>query len=158
MTIPHSEADNAVPLYPVATAIRPRPARWYFRVNLVALAMLLVALGLARTARVVDEQLFFLECRVPETCMSKLLLGRPCIGCGITRSVVLAVAGQWSQSRACHPSGVWLAGWLLLEAVTRIMLLVARPGRLLVWRVDLTLSLAGLFAVLYVPVFVAHWI
>ncbi|MCX7429253.1 MAG: DUF2752 domain-containing protein [Planctomycetia bacterium] len=142
---------DAVPLYPVDRAARLSHKRLYFRGNLAALAVVLLALGLARTAVVADGGLWVFGCRLPETCLSKLILGRPCIGCGLTRSVVLAVADRWTESRALHPGGIWLAGWLVLQTAARAALLPVQPSRPIVWQVDLGASLVSLLAVLYVP-------
>ncbi|MDY0168797.1 MAG: DUF2752 domain-containing protein [Thermoguttaceae bacterium] len=154
MTNSNPEVD-AVPLIPVDQAARSSQAIWYFRANLAALTLVLLAFGFAKTPVVADGHLLVFGFRLPETCASKLLLGRPCIGCGLTKSLVLAVAGQWTESRAFHPAGIWVAGWLASQAVARAALLLIRPGRSIFWQADAAASFISLLAVLYVPPIVA---
>jgi hypothetical protein len=58
-----------------------------------------------------------------DLCLFKTLTGLPCLTCGLTRAVCLAIQGDFAGSLAMHPAGVivlaavvaWL-GWSLLEA------------------------------------------
>lgn len=47
-------------------------------------------------------------------CPSRELLGLPCPGCGLTRSVLLILRGQWVQSWRLQPFGY---AWLVLAVV-----------------------------------------
>ena len=152
-----NDTTDAVPLYPLTAAVHTVRARWYFRGNVAVLAIIFLAFVLVGAARVDGDRLILFGRRMPETCGSKLILGRPCIGCGLTRSLVLGVGGQWRQSRAYHPAGIWLVGWLLLQAVARTALIAIRPNRVALLYADLTASLVRLFAILYVPV-VVGWL
>ena len=47
-------------------------------------------------------------------CPSRELLGLPCPGCGLTRSTLLILRGQWAESWRLQPFGY---AWLALAAV-----------------------------------------
>jgi len=53
---------------------------------------------------------------LPTLCPLKLLVGCPCPGCGLTRSLVLCAHSDWAQAFSFHPLGpiFYLALWLLL--------------------------------------------
>ncbi|MFT4126645.1 MAG: DUF2752 domain-containing protein [Gordonia sp. (in: high G+C Gram-positive bacteria)] len=53
----------------------------------------------------------------PIVCPFRLLTGLPCPGCGLTRSWVYAMHGDWSQSFAAHPFGAPLLGAVLVLIV-----------------------------------------
>jgi len=150
-----------MPPEPGSAQTRPPPAppgreRWYFRTNLALLLGLLAAVALAQLATVTDGHVVLFGWPVPETCMYRRLFGRPCPGCGLTRSAVLALRRQWAASARTHPSGIALAAYLAAQLLARAALLIARPAGRGVRRADLTLSLAGLFAVIYAPIVLAH--
>ena len=44
-------------------------------------------------------------CGLPTVCLFHMLTGRPCPGCGLTRSFVYFAHGKWSQAVAYHPLG-----------------------------------------------------
>jgi hypothetical protein len=46
---------------------------------------------------------------LPETCWSRSLLGIPCPGCGLTRSLVCLAHGDWRGSLAMHRLGIVMA-------------------------------------------------
>jgi len=143
---------NDVPLVPVCSPTTVDVGRgWYACVHLGLLLAMASSLALGLAAEVVDGGIRLFHCRLPETCASKLLLGRPCWGCGLTRSTVLALAGQWQASRATHPTGVWLAAFLVVQLLARLVLVLIRPKQAWIQRADLAVSLAGLVAVVFVP-------
>ncbi len=49
-----------------------------------------------------------------DVCVFKHFTGRPCLACGLTRSLCHAVRGDWAQSVAYHPAGPLLAAALLV--------------------------------------------
>jgi hypothetical protein len=128
---------------------------WYLAVNLAAVAILAAAVLLLRQAEVVGERIELFGHVLPESCLYKQVHGRPCFGCGMTRSLALAVAGRLADSLAVHASGVWMAGYLLVQVVARVALVVIRPGGAWVWRVDLGLSLPAMLLAVYLPVALA---
>ena len=53
----------------------------------------------------------------PQLCVFKLMSGMPCPGCGLTRSVVLAMHGDLSGSLYFHPLGLlFVVGALIFAA------------------------------------------
>lgn len=62
----------------------------------------------------------------PVLCPFRLMTGLPCPGCGLTRSWVYFVHGQWEDAFAANPFGPVL---LLACAVYAVMVLVALIGR-----------------------------
>jgi hypothetical protein len=66
---------------------------------------------------------------VPETCGMQIMFGRPCPGCGLTRSFIHLAHGDWRSSLAIHRIG-WLIALLVVCQI---------PYRLLaLWRPELT--------------------
>ena len=68
---------------------------------------------------------------VPETCGMQILFGRPCPGCGLTRSFIHLAHGDWRSSLAIHRIG-WLVALLVVCQI---------PYRLLaLWKPELTVG------------------
>jgi hypothetical protein len=93
---------------------------------------------------------------LPGLCTLRVTTGIPCPGCGLTRSLVAAVRGDWSSSAAFHRLGPIVLVYLILQATYRAVWIgvppsrrVSRlPGRLL----DLSLiPLMVLFLVNWIP-------
>ncbi|MCA9176478.1 MAG: DUF2752 domain-containing protein [Planctomycetales bacterium] len=113
----------------------------YYRVTNAALAAFFAAGLLALTAASVrpDECLEMPALGVlPHTCPYRLR-GLPCSTCGLTRSCVTILDGDWEASRTYHPLGVWVVGFLAAQVILRLML--TRKGAVAWWRWD-----AGLMA------------
>lgn len=53
--------------------------------------------------------------QLPEICWWRSMLGRNCAGCGLTRSLVSLVHGQWAAAWQLHPAGVLLAPVILAQ-------------------------------------------
>jgi hypothetical protein len=66
---------------------------------------------------------------LPETCQHLTATGRPCPSCGVTRSVVSALHGDFARSRSFHPAGVAIAAMLLAQCAMRFAFLWARLRR-----------------------------
>lgn len=62
----------------------------------------------------------------PILCPFRLATGLPCPGCGLTRSWVYGVHGEWAQSFAAHPFGVPLLSAVVVLAITVIVCRVRR--------------------------------
>ena len=58
---------------------------------------------------------------VPELCMYKRLFGIDCFGCGITRSVVYAVHGDFSMSWEKHLLGIPLVFLVIFGGVRSLI-------------------------------------
>ena len=159
---------------------RPMSSRWYVALNaglagLIALGLVVAQLaeippasppGEAPTAAAADGPpgLSLFGWRVPDACLTKALTGRPCPGCGMTRSIVLALQLRLARSIQTHPSGVFVAAWLVGQVLVRALLAVIQPGipaaihrggggpaGRRVWIVDLGVSLAALFLATNLP-------
>jgi hypothetical protein len=64
---------------------------------------------------------------LPETCLSRQLLGLDCPGCGLTRSFICLAHGQFRRAWQFNPTGVILFGFVAAQI----------PYRLLqIWRVS----------------------
>jgi len=149
----HPITEN-VPLLPRDEVIlHPVCPRGYLAVNVVISSVLLLAVALLWLADVDGGSVILLGRPLPETCVHKRVFGRPCAGCGLTRSLVLAADGRWVAARAQHPGGLWLIGYLLFQIAGRLTLVGLRPGHVRVRQADLVLSIALLALALYVPLF-----
>ncbi len=97
------------------------------------LATSIVIIVLAMVLQVRSDQRVFVSglaaAPVPETCGMQIMFGRPCPGCGLTRSFIHLAHGDWRSSLAIHRIG-WLIALLVVCQV---------PYRLLaLWRPELT--------------------
>ena len=57
---------------------------------------------------------------LPSICMLRNTTGVPCPGCGLTRSIVAAVHGDWKGSFAYHRLGPLVVGFLILQLLYRL--------------------------------------
>jgi hypothetical protein len=62
----------------------------------------------------------------------------PCPTCGLTRSVIAALQGNFSRSKHFHPDGRILAGFLSGQLLLRLVMLRRRWR---CWKIDLPLTL-----------------
>lgn len=97
------------------------------------LATSIVIIVLAMVLQVRSDQRVFVSglaaVPVPETCGMQIMFGRPCPGCGLTRSFIHLAHGDWRSSLAIHR-----IGWLLA-----LLVVCQIPYRLLaLWRPELT--------------------
>ena len=86
-------------------------------------------------------------------CPSVLITGLPCPGCGLTRSFLFFVTGQWQRSFSIHPLGGTIVAFLCYCGFFRYIKGKKIPG--LKWMIGLLLLVAiVLYAVrmmLYFP-------
>ncbi|MDB5347954.1 MAG: hypothetical protein JWP89_6331 [Schlesneria sp.] len=95
----------------------------------------IVIIVLAMVLQVRSDQRVFVSgvaaVPVPETCGMQIMFGRPCPGCGLTRSFIHLAHGDWRSSLAIHRIG-WLIALLVVCQI---------PYRLLaLWRPELTVA------------------
>lgn len=57
---------------------------------------------------------------IPEVCLWKQASGLPCPGCGLSRSLVAAVHGDWATSLIYHRMGLVVLGYVFLQALARL--------------------------------------
>lgn len=96
---------------------------------------------------------------LPSFCLLRNTTGIPCPGCGLTRSVVHAVRGDWKGSFQYHRMGPIIVGFIVLQMLCRLawMLLarfraqINRVGRLLDWAL---IPLMVLLMINWIPTFV----
>jgi len=64
---------------------------------------------------------------LPTMCMLRAATGMPCAGCGLTRSWIAALHGEWGWSFEHHRLGAVALAYLLLQAI-RHAAIIARPS------------------------------
>jgi hypothetical protein len=126
----------------------------YRRANAIADLVLVLVVLLLQQARATPAGGGSVELwghRVPEVCLSRRILGRPCPTCGLTRAVVLLLDGRVREARAMHRSAPWVALWLAAQIIWRVALALsgAHSRRLVVG--DVVVSGATLLAATYLP-------
>jgi hypothetical protein len=90
----------------------------------------------------------------PSLCQMRMVVGYPCPGCGMTRSIASLLHGEVAVSVRMHAFGpvlVLFAGWVWLRSVRALLSPDPRP-------LDLTRPAwtAGLIA--FIVLYVAYWI
>ena len=86
------------------------------------------------------------EYPLPQSCMSRNLLGIRCPGCGLTRSIIHLAEGDWSASWHRHRLGGLMAAVLIFQVPYRLLAL-RRPDRPLIptrWQARLGIALIAL--------------
>jgi hypothetical protein len=92
---------------------------------------------------------------IPDTCSFKNLTGLPCPGCGLTRSIVAAMHGDFRASLMYHRLGLLTLAYVCLQFLYRLVMIVVPTLRTHVFSFGniLNIGIIGL-AVL----FVLNWI
>ncbi len=136
-----------------------RRGRWYRIANLIiafALGALLFLLYLAEIRQTPNAEeggeVFLFGIRVPETCLYRRILDRPCLGCGLTHGIVSLLDGNSHEAYRLHPSAVWVTVWMAAQMTLRL-LLVLSPSRFFPSLLsDLSVSLATMVVSIYLPI------
>lgn len=123
--------------------------------HLVVLTVCLSIIALALVFKPKGSQLQVGPVTLPGICVLKQTTGIPCPGCGLTRSVVSAVHGNWAASRRFHRLGPVVLVFVLLQVLYRLIWLGLPALRSKLTRVGRILDL-GLFP-LMVLMFI-NWI
>jgi hypothetical protein len=119
----------------------------------VLLASLAVARGLAEAT---PAAVHFAGRELPVVCVSRLLFGASCPGCGMTRSVLMTLGGDLRGALAANPAGPVLVAALILLGAQLLLAARAREGgtsvsrRLLPW--------ASLYGAVVASVMVLQWV
>ncbi len=66
---------------------------------------------------------------LPTVCLSRRWLGIPCPGCGLTRSVIYLVHGNWTASWHTHRLG-WLMAGIIFSQIPYRLYRLLRPGQI----------------------------
>ena len=61
---------------------------------------------------------------VPHVCLSQVLLGMPCPGCGVTRSALAFMAGHMDQAWTLNPAGPVLCAATVIQVPLRLVVLL----------------------------------
>ena len=105
-------------------AVNPQArSRKDFLVIALVSAFILLAAWLSSASR---ESVKAFGIGIPTLCSFKLLTTFDCPGCGLTRSLILAIHGKWAQSYQMHIWGIPLLFILLFQIPYRF-LQAARP-------------------------------
>lgn len=125
-------------------------------------ALVLLALAMVRAvASATPERVYLLGWELPWGCLFKRLYGLACPACGMTRSVLLTLGGDFRAALSVNPAGPVLVAGLVLLGLSLISVAVFRRARgplaagLFARRVR---SLARAYGLLLVAVLFAHWV
>lgn len=99
---------------PLPWAVRTAPERW---ILVVSMAGGVLFAGLAA---------LFVFGPTGWTCAWREWTGVPCAGCGGTRSLLLALSGEWTGALRMNPGAVLAAVFLLLANLYAVAVLVFR--------------------------------
>ena len=88
-------------------------------------------------------------------CLFRERFGIPCPNCGMTRSVILALHGEFGAAMQLNPAGPLLVlGALAASALLALAAMRARETDVRRWLIPSTLAYAGV----YVAVLIGHWL
>lgn len=137
-------------------------AAWANRRPGAAGALVLLALaGVRASASATPERVFLLGRELGWGCLFKRLYGFACPACGMTRSVLLTLGGDFDAALSVNPAGPVLVAGLILLALSLVSLALFRRARgplaagLFARRVR---ALARAYGLLLVAVLFAHWV
>jgi hypothetical protein len=125
-------------------------------------ALLLLQLAILRAvASATPERAYLFGRELHWDCWFKQRLGFPCPTCGMTRSVLLSLHGQFTEAAHVNPAGLLLALGLVLLGLSLIFLMFYRERRtsLAAGAVHRRIRLgASVYGSLLVVVLFAHWL
>jgi hypothetical protein len=125
-------------------------------------ALLLLQLAIVRAAAsATPERAYLFGRELHWDCWFKQRLGFPCPTCGMTRSVLLSLHGQFGEAAQVNPAGLLLVLGLVLFSLALIFLMFYRQGRtsLAAGAVHRRIRLgASVYGSLLVVVLFAHWL
>jgi len=112
-------------------------------------------------ASATPERVYLLGWELPWGCLFKRLSGLACPACGMTRSVLLTLGGDFDAALSVNPAGPLLVAGLVLLGLSLISLALFRRARgplaagLFARRVR---ALVRAYGLLLVPVLFLHWV
>lgn len=125
-------------------------------------ALLLVQLAIVRAAlSATPERAYLFGRELHWDCWFKQRLGFACPTCGMTRSVLLTLQGQFTEAAQVNPAGLLLVLGLVLFSLALIFLMFYRQRRttLAAGAVHRRIRLgASVYGSLLIVVLFAHWL
>jgi hypothetical protein len=125
-------------------------------------ALLLVQLAIVRAfASATTERAYLFGRELHWDCWFKERLGFPCPTCGMTRSVLLTLQGEFAEAVRLNPAGLLLVFGLVLFSLALLFLMFYRQRRtsLAAGAVHRRIRLgASVYGSLLVVVLFAHWL
>ncbi|HYO99449.1 MAG TPA: DUF2752 domain-containing protein [Pyrinomonadaceae bacterium] len=125
-------------------------------------ALLLSQLAVVRfVASATPERAYLFGRELHWDCWFKQRLGFPCPTCGMTRSVLLSLHGQFGEAAQVNPAGLLLVLGLVLFSLSLIFLMFYRQGHagLAAGAVHRRIRIgASVYGSLLVAVLFAHWL
>jgi hypothetical protein len=91
---------------------------------------------------------------IPDTCSFKNLTGLPCPGCGLTRSIVAGLHGDFKASLMYHRLGLLTLAYVCLQFLYRLILIFVPPLRVHVFALGKILN-RGIIAL--VVLYILNW-
>ena len=131
-------------------------SRVYRRLNVIGALFLVLLIIAVQFIRADEEGLRVFGARAPRLCWVRTLTKRPCLTCGLSRSTLMVLQGNWAESARFHPSGIPVALWIAVQVLLRGVLVVAPPQRKSLPYADLAVSLVTFLCVVYVPLLVGQ--
>ena len=125
-------------------------------------ALLLVQLAIVRlVASATPERTYLFGRELHWDCWFKQRLGFPCPTCGMTRSVLLSLQGQFTEAARLNPAGLLLVLGLVVFSLALIFLMFYRQRRTTLDAGALHRRIrlgASVYGSLIVFVLFAHWL
>ena len=130
----------------------------YRIVNISVLATLLIIMATLRFVSITPgrNNIVVAGRPVPSLCLASRITGRPCPGCGITRSLHYFMQGNFDQAVNMHPSALWLAALIAAQTAYRLTAITIHKRCKQWWKLDAAASTVTLLLAAYVPVIVKH--
>lgn len=97
--------------------------------HVIVVMICLIILAGALTFTPVKSGLELMRIPVPHSCLFYNLIGIPCPGCGLTRSLVSAVHGDLAGSFSHHRLGMIVLAYVLLQLTCRLGVILAPAQR-----------------------------
>ncbi len=119
-------------------------------IQFLILALSIFILVMSFTMRVLGDHHVILPGAVfpmPEGCMSKMLFGVSCPGCGLTRAMISLSHGEWGRAWMFNPTSFLLYPFLILQIPWRLLqisrLIQRRPVLFSFWLFVPILTIVG---------------
>lgn len=119
--------------------------RIHWNVLLSHIMLLAIGMLLSQLPRLLTE--------VPHLCLFQAITGKPCPGCGVTRSALALLAGDWQRAIVLNPAGLAVTVAIVLQVPLRLHALIHRSWASTAVIFSRTLTVAVLLALIVVWLF-----